>query len=147
MNYSCPVNFKRIDSNVSRLTSFIVASLVITYLVYADVMILYIILLDFIVRLFLNKDNSFFNIVSEKLKKLFRLDDKFVDSGANKLAGYFGLAFVVMLIVSHYIEINLLTLVIATIFLTCSLLDAFVNYCVGCKIYYIIKKFYPSFMS
>lgn len=147
MNYSCPVNFKQIDSNVSRFTSLIVASLVITYLVYGDVMILYIVGFDFIVRLFLNKQNSFFNIVSEKVKSLLKLEDNFVDSGAKKLAGYFGLTFVIMLVICHYIDIYSLTLGVALVFLACSLLDVFANFCLGCKIYFIIKKFYPSFMS
>lgn len=147
MNNSCPVNFKRIDSNVSRFTSLIVASLVITYLVYGDVMILYIIWLDFLVRLFLSRENSFFNIVSEKVKKLLKLEDKFVDSGAKQLAGYFGLTFIILLVICHYIDIYPLTLTIAIIYLTCSLLDVFINYCLGCKVYYIIKKVYPSFMS
>ncbi len=147
MNHSCPMSFTQIDSNVSRFTSFLVASLVITYLVYGDVMVLYILAFDFIVRLFLNKKNSILNMIAEAVKNIFKLKDKFVDSGAKKLAAYFGLAFVLMLIVVDYFGIFSLTLVIAGVFLTCSLLDVFFNFCVGCKIYHIIKKFYPSFMS
>ena len=61
MNHSCPMSFTKIDSNVSRFTSFLVVTLLITYLISGDVMILYILAFDFIVRLFLNKKNSFLN--------------------------------------------------------------------------------------
>ena len=141
------MSFKQIDSNVSRLISFLVASLVITYLFYGDVFILYIVAFDFIVRLFINNNNSFLNMIAVGVKEFFNLNDKFVDSGAKRLAGYFGLIFVSMIIVAHYIDIYSITLVIAVVFLSCSLLDVFFNFCLGCKIYHIIKKFYPSFMS
>ena len=147
MSYSCPMSFKQIDSNVSRLTSFIVSSMVIAYLVYDEVFILYIIAFDFIMRLFINKDRSLFFMIALGLKELFNIKDKFVDSGAKRLAAYFGLIFVLMLIVAHYVGIFSVTLAIAAVFLSCSLLDVFLNFCLGCKIYFIIKKFYPSFMS
>ena len=147
MNYSCPMSFKKIDSNVSRLTSFLVASLVITYLFYGGVFILFIIAFDFIMRLFIKKDSSPLHLIALGVKEFFGLKDKLVDSGAKRLAAYFGLLFVLMLIVVDFIGVYSLTLGIAAVFLSCSLLDVFLNYCVGCQIYHIIKKFYPSFMS
>jgi len=147
MNYSCPMSFKQIDSNVSRLTSFLVASLVLAYLFYGAVFILYIVAFDFIMRLFVKKDSSPLHMIALGVKELFGIKDKFVDSGAKRLAAYFGLIFVFMLIVANYFDIYSITLSIAVVFLLCSLLDVFFNFCVGCQIYHIIKKFYPSFMS
>lgn len=147
MNYSCPMSFKKIDSNVLRLTSFIVSSLVFAYLYFDAVFLLYIIAFDFITRLFITKDSSILYMSALFIKELFGIKEKLVDSGAKRLAGYFGLSFVLMLIIAHYFHIWLLTLAIAVVFLTCSLLDVFFDFCFGCKIYHIIKKFYPNFMS
>jgi len=147
MNYSCPMSFKQIDSNVSRLTSLIVSSLVLLYLYNNEVIILYIVAFDFIMRLFIKKDSSLFHFLALGIKELFGIKDKYVDSGAKRLAAYFGLSFVVMLIIAYYINIQSITLVIALVFLACSLLDVFLNYCLGCKIYFIIKKIYPKFME
>ena len=147
MNYSCPMSFKQVDSNVSRLTSLLVASLVIAYLLYNDVYILYIVAIDFFMRLFVTKESSVLKMIAVGVKEFFSFNDKFVDSGAKRLAGYFGLIFVFMLIIAHYYASYSITLAIAAIFLSCSLLDVFLNFCLGCKIYHIIKKFYPSFMS
>ncbi|MDD2789116.1 MAG: DUF4395 domain-containing protein [Sulfurimonas sp.] len=147
MNYSCPMSFKQIDSNVARLTSFIVASLVITYLFYDAVFILYFIAFDFIMRLFITKDSSLFSMSALFIKDMFNIKEKYVDSGSKRLAAYFGLTFVLMLIGAHYFDNRLLTLGIAGVFLTCSLLDVFLDFCLGCKIYFIIKKIYPNFMA
>ena len=144
---SCPMSFKQIDSNVSRLTSLLVASLIILYLFYSEVIILYIIALDFSIRLFIQKESSPLYRLAFATKELFNLKDKFIDSGSKRLAAYFGLLFTLLLIGSYYLDTWFATLIIAVVFLSCALLDVFFNFCIGCKIYYIIKKIYPSFMS
>lgn len=147
MSYSCPMSFKQIDSNVSRLTSLLVSTLVVVYLFSDMIFLLYFLLFDFIMRLFIKKDNSPLYMLALGMKELFKIKENFIDSGAKRLATYFGLSFVVMLILTHYIDIYFLSLTIAVIFLACSLLDVFLNYCLGCKIYFIIKKIYPKFMT
>ena len=75
------------------------------------------------------------------------MKEKFADGGAKRLAGMFGLLFVFLLIIAHFLNAPFISLVVAAIFLSCSLLDLFFSYCIGCKIYFIIKKVYPAFMS
>ena len=147
MSYSCPLNFVQVDSNASRLSSLIVASLVIIYLITSIEYILFFLVLDFITRLFINKEYSLISVLAHYLRKLFKMEEKFTDGGAKRLAGIFGLIFVSMLLITHFAGLSTLTLVVAGIFLSCSLLDVFINYCLGCQIYYIVKKLYPSFMS
>jgi len=147
MSYICPLNFVQVDSNASRISSLIVASLVITYLFTSNQYILYFLILDFSVKLFVNKDYSLISVVSLKLRKILKIEEKFTDGGAKRLAGIFGLIFVSLLLITHLLDLDTLTLIVAGIFLSCSLLDVFINYCLGCQIYYIIKKIYPGFME
>jgi len=147
MPNSCPLNFERVDSNVSRLSTLFVASLVILYLFSSNVYILIFLALDFIIKLFLNKEFSPISMLSKQIKSLFRMKEKFADGGAKRLAGMFGLLFVFLLIIAHFLNAPFISLVVAAIFLSCSLLDLFFSYCIGCKIYFIIKKVYPAFMS
>jgi hypothetical protein len=81
------------------------------------------------------------------LKKAFKLKDKPTDSGAKRLAGYFAIFFLLLLVAGNNLNLYLFSMVVGGIFLSCSLLDVFFNFCVGCKIYFIVKKIYPSFMS
>ena len=147
MSNSCPLNFERVDSNVSRLSSLLVASLVIGYLFSSNIYILIFLALDFMVKLFINKEMSPIAMLSHSIKGAFRMKDKFTDGGAKRLAGMFGLVFIFLLIVTHFLNAWAGSLVVAAIFLSCSLFDVFFNYCIGCKVYFIIKRIYPSFMS
>lgn len=147
MSYSCPLNFVQVDSNASRLSSLMVASLIIIYLFTSFEYILYFLVVDFSTKLFINKQYSLIFIVSMKLRRLFQMEEKFTDGGAKRLAGIFGLLFVSLLVLTHLFHLSTLTYVVAGVFLACSLLDVFINYCLGCQIYYIVKKLYPSFMS
>ncbi len=147
MKNSCPLNFVKVDSNIARFSSLFVALLVLWYLYSTNLFILYFLAFDFIMKLFLNPGISPITMLATFLKGIFKIQDKFTDGGAKKLAGFFGLFFVFLLIVSHYLDIWAVSLGIAIVFLSCSLLDVFFNFCIGCKIYYIIKKIYPNFMN
>jgi len=147
MSNACPLNFTKVDSNVSRFSALFVAILVLTYLYTSNVYILVFLLIDFVLKLFLNPGISPIMMLAEFLKSTFNIKEKYADGGAKKLAGYFGLFFIVSLIITHYLDIWFFSLCIALIFLLCSLLDVFFDYCIGCKIYFIIKKIYPDFMN
>ncbi len=147
MSNACPLNFTKVDSNVSRFGALFVALLVLTYLYTSNVYILLFLLVDFVLKLFLNPGISPIMILAESLKSIFKIKEKYADGGAKKLAGYFGLFFVTSLLVTHFLDVWFISLSIAFVFLLCSLLDVFFDYCIGCKIYFIIKKIYPNFMN
>lgn len=147
MAYNCPLTFKKIESHISRLSSFLVSALIITYLATSNVYILYFIFIDFLVRLYMNKSYSLIFLLAKMMKNVLALKDSFCDGGAKRLAAYFGLLFVSLLIATHYLDQWLVSLGIAAIFLLCSLLDVLFDFCIGCKIYYLIKKIFPNFMS
>lgn len=147
MSYSCPLSFVQVESNTSRISSFLVASLIAAYLISFNIFILYFIAADFIIRLFFNKNISPVYMLAQFVKNTLKIDDKFVDGGAKRLAAYFGLTFVLLLIGTHFFHSAASSFVIGGVFMFCSLLDAFFNYCLGCKIYFIIKKIFPTFMS
>lgn len=147
MSYSCPLNFENVDSNVSRFSSLLVSSLVIFYLITFNIFILYFLFYDFLAKLFCQKKYSIIYQLSKLLKNLFRMKDKFTDGGAKRLAGFFGLFFILLLISGNNLNLYIFSMSVGIIFLGCSLVDALFNYCLGCKIYFIIKKIYPSFMN
>lgn len=148
MSNTCPLNFVQVDSYASRISSLLVSTLVIIYLTTWNEYILYFLVLDFFVKLYVNKDYSFIAILSMYLRKSLKIQEKFTDGGAKRLAAIFGFIFVSGLAIMDFFSINeLYIFIVAFMFLSCSLLDVFINYCLGCKIYYIIKKLYPTFMN
>ena len=147
MSYSCPLNFENVDSNISRFSSLLVSLLVISYLITFNIFILYFLFYDFLAKLFCQKKYSIIYQISKLLKNLFRMKDVFSDGGAKRLAGFFGLFFILLLIAGNNLNLYVFSMVVGVIFIGCSLLDALFNYCLGCKIYFIIKKVYPGFMN
>ncbi|WP_373036722.1 DUF4395 domain-containing protein [Sulfurimonas sp.] len=147
MSYSCPLNFQSVDSYIARFIALNVSVLLIAYMVTFNTFILYFLFFDFMMRLFCKKEYSPLFHISRALKKVFRLEDKFTDGGAKRLAGYFGLFFILLLIAGNNLNIDMFSIAVSVIFLFCALLEAFFSYCLGCKIYFIIKKMYPNFMN
>lgn len=147
MAYNCPLTFQKVESHISRLSSFLVSFLIIAYLLTSNVYILYFLLIDFLIRLYLKRSYSAIFLVAKAIKNILALQDSFCDGGAKRLAAYFGLLFVFLLLAIHYLDQWLLSLGIAFIFLLCSLLDVLFDFCIGCKIYYLIKRVFPNFMS
>lgn len=147
MSYACPITFEKVDSTVSRFNSFLVSLFLIYYLISFNEYILYFLFIDFVIRSFFKKDYSLLFLVSKTLKKVLRFKSKPYDGGAKMLAGYFGILFLALLIVGNYFSLDIFTYIVGAIFLSCALLDVFFNYCVGCKVYFIIKKIYPNFMT
>jgi hypothetical protein len=77
------------------------------------------------------------------IKQLLRLQTKMTDAGAKRLAAHFGVAFVILLLISTYMQLDALKYAMGALFLLCASLELFFDYCVGCKIYYLLKKIYP----
>ncbi|MDD2567188.1 MAG: DUF4395 domain-containing protein [Thiovulaceae bacterium] len=147
MSFTCPLSFTKIDTNVARLNTLLASSLVTMYLFYDFVMILFFLVYDFGVKLFAHKKYSPLYISARGLKKLLRLKPALADAGAKRLANYFALFFMILLASAHYLQNAPLVVTLASIYLACAFLDIVFNYCIGCKVYYVIKKIYPPFME
>jgi len=111
------------------------------------VIIVYFLLFEFGMRLFCKKEVTILYKIAKGMKNLLKLEDKFTDSGAKRLAGYFAILFLLLLVVGSNLNLYMFSYAVGGIFLVCSMMDALFNFCVGCKIYHIIKKIYPNFMQ
>jgi hypothetical protein len=147
MAKACPISFKLVDGTLIRIGAFFVSSVVVAYLVTSQLFLLYLLAIDFYIRLYGHKPYSPIYQLSLVVKKTLNLKEDMTDAGAKRLAAQFGLLFSLILIVEAYLGLNLALYITASILLICAFLEALFDYCVGCKVYYIIKKVYPNFMS
>jgi len=144
---SCPLNFKQVDENLFRINALFVSVLVLVYLYTQMLPIMLFLVLDFSIKLFFEKRTSPLTFLSQGIKKMFHIEDFLIDGGAKRLAGFFGLFFMLLLFGTYFVHSLTLSLVIAVLYLLCSSLDILFGFCIGCKIYFIIKKVYPNFMK
>lgn len=143
----CPLAFRLIDGTLARLSAFFVSLFVIIFLFTQEQFFLYFICIDFIMRLSGYKSFSLIHNLSIVTKKIFSLSSEMTDAGAKRLAAYFGVLFVSLMILESVLHLEILLFLTASIFLVCTSMEVVFKFCVGCKIYFIIKKIYPSFME
>ena len=147
MQQSCPINFQTYDNTISRISSISVTLLLAAYLLTSQIVIVLFVIADLVVRVFIDKRFSPVYHVSVSLKRLLGLQSVIKDSASKRLATYFGLLFSSLIVVFHLLHLQEALYVTAGIYMLCLLMDAFFDFCLGCKIYYLIKKVYPAFME
>jgi hypothetical protein len=143
MSQACPLLFRQIDGTVVRINAFSVSALVVLFLCTSQTIWLYLLGADFLIRLYGSKSFSPVNRLSMCIKQLLRLETKMTDAGAKRLAAHFGVAFVILLLISTYMQLETMTYALGALFLLCAFLELFFDYCVGCKIYHLLKKIFP----
>lgn len=137
---SCPVSFKLIDGTVSRIGAYFVILFILAYLFTSQILFLSILVLDFLIRIYTNKAYSIIFQLSRFVKKRLKLETKMTDGGAKSLAIQFGLLLSILLLFEVLFNFQLAFYITVAIFLVCTTLEAFFNYCVGCEIFYILKR-------
>lgn len=147
MSQSCPISFFKVDETIARINAAFITLLLIIFLFTFSHMVLYFLFYDFFVRLFTDKKYSAVYHLSRVIKKILQLKTEMVDGGAKRLATYFGFVFISLMIIETWLKMTALIYITAVVLLTCTTLEVLFHYCVGCKIYYLIKKIYPSFNS
>ncbi len=145
MAQACPLLFRQIDGTVVRINAVSVTLLVLLFVATSQSFWLYLLGGDFIVRLYGSKSYSPVNRLSLWVQKVLRLQPRMTDAGAKRLAAQFGLLFTLLLIAGHHLGLSAFVAALVSVFLLCLGLELLFNYCVGCKIYFIIKKLYPGF--
>jgi len=144
MAQSCPLAFRQIDGTIARLNALSVFLLLTLFVVTTQPAILVLLGADFMIRLYSHKSLSPIFQLSKALKKLFKLPSEMVDAGAKRLAAHFGLFFVALSLAASLAGMTTLMYVAVGVFLFCLSLELLFAYCIGCKIYFIYRKFIPE---
>lgn len=147
MSQTCPLLFRQIDGTIARLNALFVSCLVVVFLATSNVVWLYLLALDFIIRLYGFKPYSPLYQLAILTQKTLHLSEKMTDAGAKRLAAMFGLFFILLLIITSHLDLIYLNYIVAASFLACTSLELAFSYCIGCKVYWLIKKIYPAFME
>ena len=141
MAQSCPLAFRQIDGTIARLNAFSVFTFLLLFVVTTQAWLLLFLGMDFIIRLYGNKNISPIFQLSKLLKKVLGLETEMVDAGAKRLAAHFGLFFVFVSFAAYLSGLSLLMYATIAVFMLCLSLELLFAYCIGCKIYFIYRHF------
>lgn len=138
---SCPVSFKIIDQNIIRIVASLVSALAILFIFNPNFIILALLLYDFLVRVLgYEKISPLYNL-AKLLSKLFGAKKDKVDAGPKEFALKIGLLFALLCVVAFLFNQTFSAVLLMSILAVCALLEAVFNYCIGCKIYILLKRF------
>ncbi len=140
-NKSCPISLVSIDSNIARINAFYTGMLVLAFSLTLQVPILYFLILDFSTRLFYKREYSFLFILSSATKDILKLKSVKVDAAPKRLANYFGLIFAILITLTALLELTSIMYILVIVLLICVFLEVVFNYCLGCEIYHLYKRF------
>jgi len=144
MSQACPLAFRQIDGTIARLNALSVFVVLTLFILFPDPLLLLFLAIDFMIRLYGKKSFSPIQYLSIHLQNLFHLKREMTDAGAKRLAAHFGLAFVILTLSAYLSGLTLAMYLFAGIFLFCLTLELLFAYCIGCKIYFIYRKFVPE---
>ncbi len=139
--HSCPVSFIKVDANIIRINAFYIAVLFSLYLLTLNKFIILFLISDFVIRLFINKNYSPLFTLSTITKTFLHVKTKLEDIAPKTLATYFGFMFLNLIFLLQLFHLNTFFYVISSILLLCLFLEIFFDYCLGCKMYYLYKRF------
>ena len=110
------------------------------YLFTDMIAFVYILGIDLIIRLFINKRLSPIHQTSRLIKAAIRAKTHNTDAGAKRLAAYFAFGFSLSIIALHSFGLFNEAKALSAVFILFSSLEVVFNFCVGCKIYFIYKR-------
>ena len=141
MSPSCPISTRRVDSNMVRVISFQVALFTVTLLFTQEILFAVVLLFDFVMRVVRKPNLSPFHLIAKLTLEGWDVAPKLCDESPKRFALYMGLVTSMILVVLFAAGLPMVATIIAFILLLCALLETLFDFCIGCKIYYVIQRF------
>lgn len=139
MSLSCPISIQRIDANLVRIISWQVLLFSLLFLVTQEMILALIVLFDFLVRaLRFNRISPFYLFASLCLT-FQKKTPQMCDESPKRFALYLGLAVSLLINLCYLVPMTNLALTIAVVLSLCAFFEAAFEFCIGCKLYYMIE--------
>ncbi len=139
MSPSCPISSRRVDSNMVRIISFQVALFTVVILVTQELFFALVLLFDFLMRTVRKPNLSPFYVIGKFILEGWNIAPKLCDESPKRFALCMGLVISMILVLLFAAGFPIISTVIAFILLVCALLETLFDFCIGCKIYYVIQ--------
>lgn len=143
MNTFCPISDKRVDENSVRINSSI--AFIITIVALFDFAIIAVILsfflmLDFIVRGYIDSKYSIVHFIGRAIAKLLSLPEKKINAGPKIFAAQVGSIMSLGIFLGVLLEIPAIGYIFGITLAFCAFLEFALGFCVACKLYPLFRK-------
>ena len=136
---SCPISSSRVDSHLVRIVAVEIFLLAILLLWTHALVFAFFLLYDFSVRFLNLKKWSILGRLGQVIIGYFKLKPKFCDEAPKRFALYLGLGIIVLFTLLFLLDLPFMASILVVVLLLCSSLEALFDYCIGCKIYFVVE--------
>ncbi len=142
---SCPVIFKKVDQNVVRVMAGLVSAIGVMFIISQQLSLLTLLFYDFLVRALGYKNASPLFHLARFIAKTLNLKKEEIDAGPKEFALKMGFVFVLISFMMFLLGEALAAVLVVAVLAICAFLEVAFNYCIGCQIYKLLKKFTKLF--
>lgn len=139
MIQTCPISLQQIDSNFVRLIATQVSFVALLFFLTHNIMFIFLLLIDFSSRAIKKPKLSPFVLIAKGLITLLNMKPKLTNEVPKRFALYLGLVMTSFILILSFLGFIKSALILTLFLIFAALLEAVSNYCIGCKIYYVLK--------
>jgi len=144
---ACPISYSQVDKKLIKAYSSIVLIVLAVSLFFDNHIGLYLITVDFIIRVFIGiKYSPLCNFLTIGMR-VSQLKPKLVNAGTKKIAAIVGLLFSVLITLTTVFSLPTVAAFITIIFMFAILIDLIFDYCLACKMQSIYLSYSRNFRS
>jgi len=140
MEKYCPIISETVDSKLIRINAFFILLTLVIYFLSPYKWTIYIVAIDFLIRVLFGMRNSPVCKTIRYSLDIAKIEPNNVNAGPKKIASRFGLTFSLLIIAFQLLNFEIANEVVSVIFIVATGLEAFINFCLVCKIYPYLNK-------
>lgn len=139
MSPSCPISQRRIDTNLVRVISFQVFLFTVLFAITGYEFFIFFVLFDFIARVFRQETLSPFAQIAKRILEQWNVKPHYSDESPKRFALYLGLGVTLVIVLFTLMGYEKTAVGVALILMICSFLEVLFDFCIGCKLYYVLQ--------
>ncbi|MCW8954376.1 MAG: DUF4395 domain-containing protein [Sulfurimonas sp.] len=129
-----------VDENQTRIHAALVVLLIGAYLFTGNLFIIYTLVYDFLVRIYVAPLLSPLYVISLQAVKIIGLEKKIVDAYKKEFASHVGLTILLIVLFAELFHETYIAFILITFFGAWKALEAIDNICIACKFYELLKN-------
>ena len=143
----CPISYSQVDKHLIKAYSSIVLIVLAVSLFLNNHIGLYLITIDFIIRVFIGIKYSPLCSFLTLGMRVSHLKPKLINAGSKKIAAIVGLFFSVLITLASVFSLPTMAVCLTLIFMFAIMLDLVFDYCLACKMQSLYLTYTKKFRS
>lgn len=136
----CPISTIRIDEKAARMNAFITLLLVIVFIYTSHKWVIFLLVIDFLIRGFIEPKYSIMSKISKFILGLLGIKPQTVDAVPKIFAAKIGFICCLVMAALYLLGFMLAAHIIGWMLIVFAFFEAVMGYCVGCKLYALLCK-------